>query len=155
VNLYWLGLAELYGGRFADARWTLEQSRTLDGRRFERLEALVAEQTSAELAGDVRAAKRILARAQREGVDACYVRTARVRLHLAAPRGAATNEAACAPSRYDVLAGAITLAGLRRDGDALRAVRLARRADPWSTRFGLLYDPRLSGLRGELGSTTG
>lgn len=151
ANLYWLGVAELYGGRFADARWTLEQSRTLDGRPFERLEALVAEQTSAELAGDVRAAAAILERARREGVDACFVRSARVRLHVAGPRAAT----ACPLSRYDVLADAITYAGLGRDGDALRAVRRALRADPWSTRFGLLYDPRLRRLRRELGATVG
>jgi DNA-binding winged helix-turn-helix (wHTH) protein/Flp pilus assembly protein TadD len=131
-NLYWLGVAEVYGGRFADARWTLEQSRTLDGRPFERLEALVAEQTSAELAGDVRTAAAIRERVRREGADA-----------------------SCAPSCYDVLAHAIAFAGLGRDADAVRAVRLAQRADPWSTRFGLLYDPRLRRLRGELRALAG
>lgn len=131
-NLYWLGVAELYGGRFADARWTLEQSRTLDGRPFERLEALIAEQTSAELAGDVPAAAAIRERVRREGAGA-----------------------SCAPACYDVLAQAIAFVRLGRDGDALRAVRLAHRADPWSTRFGLLYDPRLRRLRGELPATTG
>jgi DNA-binding winged helix-turn-helix (wHTH) protein/Flp pilus assembly protein TadD len=132
ANLYWLGVAELYGGRFADARWTLEQSRTLDGRPFERLEALVAEQASAELAGDVRAAAAILERARREGAAA-----------------------GCAQSCYDVLATAITFARMGRDGDARRALRIARTADPWSTRFALLYDPRLRRLRGELTATTG
>jgi DNA-binding winged helix-turn-helix (wHTH) protein/Flp pilus assembly protein TadD len=156
ANLYWLGLAELYAGRFADARWTLEQSRTLDGRSFERLEALVAEQTSAELAGDVVAAARILARAQREGVDRCFVRTARIRLHVAAGGSEpSSSRATCSGSRYDALATAVTLVALRRDGDALRAVREAMRADPWSTRLGLLYDPRLRGLRGELAPVTG
>src|SRR5947209_2910827 len=67
TNLYWLGVAELYAGRFADARWTLEQSRSLDGRPFERLEALVAEQTSAELAGDRTAAARSLEPARNQG----------------------------------------------------------------------------------------
>jgi tetratricopeptide (TPR) repeat protein len=127
TNVYWLGVAELYGGRFADARWTLEQSRTLDGRPFERVEALLAEQTSAELAGDARAARELRERARREAAAA-----------------------ACAPACEDVLANAVALAEQRRDGDALRAVRLARRADPWGTRFGLLYDPRLRRLRGAL-----
>jgi Flp pilus assembly protein TadD len=132
ANLYWLGVAELYGGRFDDARWTLEQSRTLDGRPFERLEALVAEQTGAELAGDVRAAAALLERARREGAAA-----------------------GCAQPCYDVLATAITFASSGRDRDARRALRIARRADPWSTRFALLYDPRLRRLRGELAATTG
>lgn len=148
TNLYWLGVAELYAGRFADARWTLEQSRSLDGRPFERLEALVAEQTSAELAGDVPAAARILERARREGVDACFVRSARVRLRVATAGERRSAETPCAPSRYDVLASAVTFAGLGRDADALRAVRDAHRADPWSTRFGLLYDPRLRAIPG-------
>ena len=132
ANLYWLGVAQLYGGRFADARWTLEQSRTLDGRPFERLEALVAEQTGAELAGDVQGAARILQRAQREGAAA-----------------------GCAQSCFDVLATVITFASAGRDADARRALRVARRADPWSTRFGLLYDPRLRRLRGELAPAAG